>query len=117
MGFFDAIKLGFQRYVTFEGRSARWEYWYWVLFNLVAGAVLGAISENLGGAFSLAVLLPGLAVTARRLHDIDRSGWWMLIAIVPLIGWLVMLYWTVQRGTVGANRFGPDPLAGALPAA
>lgn len=117
MGFFDAIKLGFQRYVTFEGRSARWEYWYWFLFNVIAGAVLGAISDNLGGAFSLAVLLPGIAVAVRRLHDIDRSGWWVLIALVPLIGWLVMLYWTVQRGTVGANRFGPEPLAGVLPAA
>jgi uncharacterized membrane protein YhaH (DUF805 family) len=61
---------------------------------------------------SLALFLPGLAVSVRRLHDTDRSGWWVLLFLIPLIGAIVLLIWYCSRGTPGGNRFGPDPLAG-----
>ncbi len=66
----------------------------------------------LSSVFSLATLLPGLAVGARRLHDIDKSAWWLLLCFVPVIGWILLLVWAVFEGTKGDNRFGPDPLAG-----
>jgi len=111
MGFVDAVKLGFQRYATFSGRSSRAEYWWWVLFALIAGAIAGTISETLGGVFALGTLLPGLAVAARRLHDIDKSGWWQLIWFIPLIGWIFLIVWLVRPGDAGVNRFGANPLA------
>jgi uncharacterized membrane protein YhaH (DUF805 family) len=79
--------------------------------------VLGLASETYGIGplyvlYALAVLIPGLAVGVRRLHDIDKSGWWMLIAFIPLIGGIVLLVFAVMEGTSGSNRFGPDPKAG-----
>ena len=68
----------------------------------------------IGVIVSLGTLLPGLAVSVRRLHDIDRVGWWVLLALIPVIGAIVLIYWACLRGTVGANRFGPDPLAGKV---
>jgi uncharacterized membrane protein YhaH (DUF805 family) len=114
MGFADAIKTGFSKYVTFEGRAARSEFWFWMLFafiaNLVAGIVDGALDLNLVGLLvSLALFLPGLAVSVRRLHDIDRSGWWVLIALT-IIGIILLIVWDCTKGTSGPNRFGPDPL-------
>ena len=120
-GFTQAIARGFGNYVTFSGRAARWEYWWWTLFVMLGSIITAVIDIVVLGAetqgvinllFSLAVLLPGLAVSVRRLHDIDRSGWWMLIVLIPLIGILLLLVWAIQSGTAGANRFGPDPLAG-----
>ena len=64
------------------------------------------------GIFSLVVLLPGIAVGVRRLHDLDRIGWWLLLAFVPLVGTIILIVWFCTRGTPGPNRFGPDPLAG-----
>ena len=123
MGFKDAISYCFRNYVGFSGRAARSEYWYWVLFVLLLQIVAWLIDMTLFGfnttgvnpigvIVSLATLLPGLAVSVRRLHDIDRLGWWVLLGLIPVIGWIVLIYWACLRGTVGANRFGPDPLAG-----
>jgi uncharacterized membrane protein YhaH (DUF805 family) len=125
MGFTDAIKTGFQKYIGFGGRAARSEYWYWVLFVLLLQIVAWLIDMTLFGfnttgvnpigvIISLATLLPGLAVSVRRLHDIDRAGWWIFLVLIPLIGAIVLIYWACLRGTVGANRFGPDPLAGKV---
>jgi uncharacterized membrane protein YhaH (DUF805 family) len=125
MGFTDAIKTGFQKYIGFSGRAARSEYWYWVLFLLLLQIVAWLIDMTLfgfnttgvnpiGSILSLATLLPSLAVSIRRLHDIDRVGWWVLLALIPVIGAIVLIYWACLRGTVGANRFGPDPLAGKV---
>jgi len=125
MGFTDAIKTGFQKYIGFSGRAARSEYWYWTLFIYLLCLVavlmdLTVFSFNttgvnpIGSIASLATFLPGLAVSIRRLHDIDRVGWWVLLALIPLIGWIVLIYWACLRGTVGANRFGPDPLEGKV---
>jgi uncharacterized membrane protein YhaH (DUF805 family) len=121
MNFFEAISSGFRNYVNFSGRAIRSEYWYWTLFTTVVSLVFGVIDEVLNpgdkmGVFSivtmlieLAVFLPGLAVSVRRLHDIDRTGWWLLLAFT-VIGFFVLIYWACQRGTSGPNRFGPDPM-------
>ena len=125
MGFTDAIKSGFQKYIGFSGRAARSEYWYWVLFIVLLQIVAWLIDMTLfgfnttgvnpiGSLLSLATLLPGLAVSVRRLHDIDRVGWWIFLALIPIIGAIVLIYWACLRGTVGANRFGPDPLEGKV---
>jgi uncharacterized membrane protein YhaH (DUF805 family) len=125
MGFTDAIKTGFQKYIGFSGRAARSEYWYWVLFVLLLQIAAWLIDMTLfgfnttgvnpiGAIVSLATLLPGLAVSVRRLHDIDRVGWWIFLALIPIIGAIVLIYWACLRGTVGANRFGPDQLEGKV---
>lgn len=116
MGFGDAIKSGFNNYVGFSGRAARSEYWYWTLFVTLVSIALSVLDVVLGTGiisplWSLAVLLPGLAVSFRRLHDIDRSAWWLLIILVPIVGLIVLLVFACQKGTDGDNRFGADPLA------
>ena len=121
MGFGEAVKSVFQNYITFTGRAPRSEYWFWVLFVLIVGLVAGILDAMLfpwssaaGGPVSLIVtfgfLLPNISVGVRRLHDIDRSGWWLLICLIPLVGIIVLLVWMCTRGTLGPNRFGPDPL-------
>ena len=107
MNFVDAIKSGFANYVGFTGRARRSEYWYWVLFVVLASILLSMVNQNLSGIFSLAVLLPGLAMGTRRLHDVGRSGWWQLLGLTG-IGVLVLLYWAVQPSE-GDNQFGPTP--------
>lgn len=108
-------------YVTFSGRAPRVEYWMFVLGNLIIGIVLLLIGYAISGSFTegpmntllniynLAILLPSLAVSARRLHDIDMSAWWLLLNLIPLLGALVLLYFFVQKGTEGENRFGSVP--------
>jgi uncharacterized membrane protein YhaH (DUF805 family) len=114
----SAVRTVFSKYATFSGRASRSEFWWWVLFGVIVALVAAAIDYALGfGAsrhgggpvsaiWSLAILLPGLAVTVRRLHDIGRSGWWYFIVLIPLIGALILLYWLVQPSEPGANRFG-----------
>ena len=110
-----------KKYAVFGGRSRRMEYWYFVLFNIIVSIVLGVIDGLLGtsgsyagagllsGIYGLAVLIPSLAVTVRRLHDTDRTGWWILIALVPLIGVIVLLVFALLEGTPGDNQYGPNP--------
>ena len=110
-----------KKYAVFSGRSRRMEYWYFVLFNIIVSIVLGVIDGLLGtsgsyagagllsGIYGLAVLIPTLAVTVRRLHDTDRTGWWILIALVPLIGVIVLLVFAALDGTPGNNQYGPNP--------
>ena len=117
MNFLQAIRSGFVNYVTFSGRAVRSEFWYWTLFTVIASLAAGILDaamfpDNSGvtpfeGVFDLITFLPSLAVLVRRLHDIDRTGWWVLIAFT-VIGLFVLIYWACQRGTSGANRFGPD---------
>ena len=116
MTFQEAIASGLSRYIDFDTRSSRSEYWYWALFaflvsivaNIIDGIIFGG--PVLAGLVGLGLIIPGIAVGVRRLHDIDRSGWWYLIVFVPLIGVLVLIYWFVQPGTTGDNEFGSDPL-------
>ncbi len=105
-----------QKYATFSGRARRAEYWYFQLFNMVAVALIAFvaisgsfIAMGLLFVYILASLLPSLAVTVRRLHDIDFSGWWILISLIPF-GGLVLFFFTVMAGTKGPNRFGEDPI-------
>ena len=106
-----------KKYVTFSGRARRTEYWMFTLFNLIAAVILMAIDGALGSApilysiYMLAVLLPSLAVTIRRLHDTDRSGWWLLLVLIPLVGPIAMLVFMCLEGTRDENRFGADPKA------
>lgn len=103
-----------KQYAVFRGRARRKEYWMFILFNILVAlalAVVGALIGNmlLSHLYSLAVLVPGLAVAVRRLHDTNRSGWWLLINLIPLVGVLAFLYFMVCDGERGANRFGEDP--------
>lgn len=120
MNFVDSIKLGFSNYVNFTGRACRSEYWYWALFVLIGFIVAKVIDAVIGGPvvytlFGLAVLLPNIAIGVRRLHDLDRSGWWLLLGLIPLIGAIILLVWFCSKGTDGPNRFGQDRLAGMAP--
>lgn len=124
MTFQDAVKTCFSKYVVFSGRAQRSEFWWFALFTLVGSILLQGLDNMMfsgftGGqdvglfsvVFSLGVLLPSIAVAVRRLHDLGKSGWWYLLIFIPLLGFLVLLYFFVQRGTEGPNDFGPDPLA------
>ena len=133
MNFTAAVSSGYNGYVKFAGRSARSEFWYWVLFQVIVSIIIGYFegggqssvsngmmnsSYNAGPiamVWSLANFLPGLAVSVRRLHDVDKSGWWSLIVLIPVVGIIVLLVWNATKGTVGGNRFGADPL-NAMPA-
>lgn len=124
MDMVTAVKTVLSKYATFSGRAARPEYWWWVLATIILFIVLGLIDgavvapmlgfeafEPTAGqpvslVASLGLLIPNLAVAARRLHDTDKSGWWLLLGLIPLLGNLVLIFLLAQRGTEGANRFG-----------
>lgn len=117
MGPLKSIVSGFQRYIDFKGRSSRPEFWWFFLFVnvvLIIATVFDGVSpnnspEDIGGAylFSLLILtIPTLAVSVRRLHDINRTGWWVLLSIIPLLGFFILLFFNCARGTLGRNRFG-----------
>jgi uncharacterized membrane protein YhaH (DUF805 family) len=108
MNFTESVKICFSKYADFNGRALRSEYWWFVLFIMVGGLVLSTISSIIGMIFYLATLVPSLSAATRRLHDTDRSGWLQLIALIPVLGWLVVIYFLAQEGK-GANRFG-EPL-------
>ncbi len=120
MSMIDAVRSALSKYATFSGRARRSEYWWFVLFNIIVSVVAVVIDSALGtepgrtglvGIIAgLALLLPGLAVTARRLHDTGRTGWWMLIALVPFVGAIVMIVFTVQDSK-GPNAWGDSPKA------
>jgi uncharacterized membrane protein YhaH (DUF805 family) len=115
MNFTQAVQSGFNNYATFTGRAARSEYWYWALFSFivqVAGALIdGALDIKVVEAIvALALLLPSIGMSVRRLHDIDRTGWWVLLAFTG-VGAILLIVWACFKGTDGPNRFGPDPLA------
>ncbi len=123
MNFFDAISSCFRNYFNFSGRAIRSEYWYWTLFAVIVSVVIGGLDQHLNpgaqlglfsaftGLVSLALFIPGLSVSVRRLHDIDRTGWWLLLGFT-IIGIFVLIYWACLRGTPGLNCFGPDQMAG-----
>ncbi len=105
MTFLEAIQAVFRKYAEFNGRASRPEFWWWVLFVFLISAAAQLLGDVAAGLVALSVLVPNLAVTARRLHDIDRSGWWQLIAFIPLFGLIVMIYWCAQP-TKAESRFG-----------
>jgi uncharacterized membrane protein YhaH (DUF805 family) len=116
VGFGAAIALCFHKYAVFRGRDRRSEYWWWFLFQVlvsVAATILDLkFFATVFGMFSalttLILLLPTLTVTMRRLHDIDRPGWWILIVVIPIGGMIMLVIMTCRRGTESPNRFGPE---------
>lgn len=139
MNIIESVKTCFRKYATFTGRASRSEYWWWtlaiwiffvlilVLFmpsastlsSMESGAMLDIDAQrqymkfmSITGIVYLVILLPTIAVAVRRLHDINKSGWFLLISFIPIIGPLICLYWFICKGTQGDNQYGPDPLAG-----
>lgn len=114
MDFMTAVKHVFANYANFSGRARRSEYWWFYLFNIIVNVVASVVDSAIGipivsiVAF-LGLIIPGIAVSVRRMHDVGRSGWWLLILLVPLVGIILVIYWFVQRGTVGPNEYGADP--------
>ncbi len=113
-----------KKYAVFSGRARRKEYWMFTLFSTIIALVLGFIEDIvrgivgiapetnqsiLVGIYTLAVLIPSIAVSVRRLHDTGRSGWWVLISLVPLIGVIVLIVFTVQDSQQEDNQYGPNP--------
>ncbi len=104
------------QYVEFTGRARRKEFWTFTLVNLVISLIISALDNIvglgigfLGTLFSLAILLPSIAVAIRRLHDIGKEGWWLLIGLIPIIGWIVLIYFYVQDSEPGPNSYGANP--------
>ena len=122
VNFVEAISLGFSNYFNFSGRATRAEYWWFILFLSIGGLALSAISLFAGipavldTVFRIVTLIPFLALGARRLHDINRSGWWLLgylgyiLLILPgLVMTIILIIWGIKRGDTGPNKYGPDP--------
>lgn len=109
-----------KKYAVFSGRARRKEYWMFFLFNIVISIVLAVIDGKLGSGkmgmlgmiYSLAVLLPGIGVSIRRLHDTGRSGWWLLLGLIPLLGVVVLLIFMIQDSQSGNNEYGANPKEG-----
>lgn len=107
MTFIESIQTCFRKYASFEGTARRSEYWWFALFLVIASMILGQISTTLSIVFSLGTLLPSIAAAARRLHDTDRSGWWQLISLVPIVGIIVLIVFLAQDSR--PNRYGIAP--------
>jgi len=120
MTFTESVGYCLMNYFTVSGRGGRSEYWWFILASFIAG-VLGSIVDIIigfqivGPLVALAVFIPTITAATRRLHDIDRSGWWQLIALIPLLGGLLLLVSLASRGTDGPNRFGRAPAGAGLP--
>ena len=122
MGFATAVRTSLSKYAVFRGRASRSEFWFFVLFNLFVGLAATVLDSVLqtdyqgyatGGIINtvsgLVLLVPTFAVAARRLHDSGRSGWWLLLILVPVLGWIALLVFYCLDRTSGANRYGPQP--------
>ena len=126
MKFGEAVKTCFSKYCCFKGRARRAEFWYWVLFEMIVCAVVSFIIGFIGGLtgndtntavsvansiIELALLLPGLGVAVRRLHDIGKSGWFLLINLIPVVGSIIVLVWNCKDSAAEENKYGPNPKA------
>ena len=115
------IKCVTEKYADFDGRATRSEYWFFTLFFYIGYIAITVVASILAGItnlelfallptiYALALLLPSIAVGIRRLHDTSRSGWWLLLGLIPIIGAIVLLVFTVQDSTFGRNEYGPNP--------
>lgn len=108
VGFFDAVKLFFTRYADFSTRSRRSEYWWVILFCSIAGSIAGAVLKDYSWIWSLAILIPSIAVSVRRLHDIGKTGTWYLLNLIPLVGQIILIIWFCGDSTED-NQWGPNP--------
>jgi uncharacterized membrane protein YhaH (DUF805 family) len=118
MTFSEAVKSGFDHYTKFEGRAGRPPFWWWFLFGVLVAIAANIIDAILGtwgvvnGLAALALLLPNISVSIRRLHDTNRTGWWILIGLIPIIGFIVLLVFYLSEGDAGENKYGPSPGSG-----
>lgn len=139
MNMIEAVKSVYSNYVNFSGRARRAEFWWFYLFYMIVNIILSIVDSTLfgtvtesgslstgdynysaetdtpifSGLFALASLLPTIAVGVRRLHDIGRKGWWLLIAFIPIVGIIVLIVWCATGGDRGGNDYGPDPIDGS----
>lgn len=116
-----------RKYAEFTGRARRQEYWMFVLINMLISAAIGIVERSVGlatdagaggplsGLYGLFVLIPGIAVAVRRLHDTGRSGWYLLVGLIPLIGWIFVIIWLATDGQPSTNEYGPSPKYGVAP--
>lgn len=128
MGFIDAIKNVFSHYADFNGRARRSEYWYFTLFNIIVSSALSGIgrflayllpltsefqqdiiAESLSVIWSIAILIPSIALVVRRLHDIGKSGWSYLVILIPIVGFFIILVWVCTDSDRGMNEYGDSP--------
>jgi uncharacterized membrane protein YhaH (DUF805 family) len=115
MAWFEWYPTVLRRYAVFDGRAGRPEFWWFQLVNVCVVVLLSIVlaaaglSRAIADLYQLAVFLPSLGVQIRRLHDIDRSGWWVLLWFIPIVGWILMIVWLASQGTPGPNRFGESP--------
>jgi len=117
----------FRKYAQFSGRSRRREYWFFVLFNFIVALALGIVDAAIGlgfeesrmgvlsGLYTLVALIPGIAVSVRRLHDTNRSGWWLLVSLVPIVGIIILLVFYLQDSDAGPNQYGANPKGSSAP--
>lgn len=111
MTFQESLAICFRKYVDFEGRASHSEYWWFFLFLFVTGLVTSYISSMVNILFSLVTLVPSLSAATRRLHDTGRSGWWQLLWLVPVVGWIVVVVFLVQGPKSEGSRFDMEPTA------
>jgi uncharacterized membrane protein YhaH (DUF805 family) len=115
VGFAEAVKTVIGKYADFSGRARRSEYWYWtlaIILGYVVALILIAIAKPLAFLaiiFYLAIIVPSIAVSIRRLHDTGKSGWFVLIGLIPLVGGIILLVFQVSDSTPGDNQYGPNP--------
>ena len=110
MQFVDSVQTCLKKYVDFNGRATRSEYWWFILFCVIVQVLAACFSSTLANLIALALFLPSLAVAIRRLHDVTKSGWFILIGLIPIIGFLVLIYVYIQPSTPGNNIYGPQPV-------
>jgi uncharacterized membrane protein YhaH (DUF805 family) len=105
MTFQESIKTCFTKYADFSGRATRSEYWWFILFIFLGGFVLSFVSFIVYAIFVLATIIPSISAATRRLHDTGRSGWWQLIVLVPLVGWIIAIVFLAQEGKIDAAYY------------
>ncbi len=113
----EAVRSVLSQYATFTGRARRSEFWFWELATIIASIVTSVIDQIIGipltgAVVGLAVIIPGLAVGARRLHDIGKSGWWQLLVFIPIVGWIILIVWWATDSNPD-NQYGPSPKGAA----
>jgi uncharacterized membrane protein YhaH (DUF805 family) len=112
MTFKDSIVSGFKKYFDFDGRASRSEFWWFILFGVIVDFLSKRIDPSgLTSLLALILLIPTISVSVRRLHDMDKSGWWILLSLIPIVN-LILLYWFCKRGDPGLNRFGSPSTTG-----
>ncbi len=114
VSFSQAISMAFNKYCDFNGRASRSEFWWWQLFTAILGWVFAIIGYSINATWlssivSLALFLPSLGLAVRRLHDIDKSGWWYLLCLIPVVGWIVLIVWWCKESQPFDNQYGPVP--------